>query len=162
MSSRSVARQVAKNSENWVLAVLSGLGTVFFIQTFHYRFSAGLFPRIVNAMLAFLCFYRLYKNIKEASIGRTARDEKKGPVGTGLRWYWSFVITVLYFGMICLVGFVWGTGLFLLAFPIASGYRRWCVIIPVALATAILTELGFSIFLQIPLPEGLLFTLFNR
>jgi hypothetical protein len=159
---RRVAGQVVKNSENWVLAVLGALGTVFFIQTFHYRFSAGLFPRIVNTVLAFLCFYRLYKNIKEASIGRTAGEEKTGPVGTGLRWYWSFVITVLYFGMICLIGFVWATGLFLLTFPIAAGYKRWMIVFIVAVATALLTEIIFSMFLQLSLPKGILFTLINR
>jgi magnesium-transporting ATPase (P-type) len=116
----------------------------------------------VNAVLVFLCFYRLYKNIKDASIGRTAGEGKTGPVGTGLRWYWSFFITVLYFGMICLIGFVWATGLFLLTFPIAAGYKRWMIVFIVAVATAILTEIIFSMFLQLSLPKGILFTLINR
>ena len=158
MSSSQIAGQVIKNSENWVLAILGILGTVFVIQTFNYRFSAGLFPRIVNVVLASLCFYRLGKNIWQVYIGGTVKEERTEEARQGLPWYWSFFITVLYFGMVYLIGFVWATGLFLLTFPIAVGYRRWIIIFTVAVATAIFTEIGFSIFLQIPLPEGILFT----
>lgn len=162
MSSSQFAGQIIKNSENWVLAILGVLGTVFVIQTFNYRFSAALFPRIVNIVLVSLCFYRLGKNIWEAYIGRTVQEGKTEEAQQGLRWYWSFFITVLYFGTIYLIGFVWATGLFLLTFPIAAGYRRWIIVFIVAVVTAILTEISFSIFLQIPLPEGILFTLIHR
>ena len=155
---RRVVGRVVKNSENWLLAVLGALGTAFVIQTFHYRFSAGLFPRIVNAALVLLCVYKLYKNVEVASIGRLSEEEKTEAVGTGLRWHWSFVITVSYFGMICLIGFVWATGLFLLIFPFAAGYKRWIVVFIVAVLTAIATEIGFNIFLQLSLPKGILLT----
>jgi hypothetical protein len=158
VSSSQIAGQALKNSENWILGILAIFGIVFVTQTFNYRFSAALFPRIVNIVLASLCLYRLGKNIWEAYIGRTVREQKAGEARQGLPWYWGFFITVLYFGMVYLIGFVWATGLFLLTFPIAAGYRRWIIIFTVAVATAIFTEIGFSIFLQIPLPEGILFT----
>jgi hypothetical protein len=158
VNSSQAADEIVKNSENWVLAVLGILGTVFVTQTFNYRFSAALFPRIVNIVLASLCFYRLGKNMWRAYIGRTVKEQKVEEPRQGLPWYWSFFITVLYFGMVYLIGFIWATGLFLLTFPIVAGYRRWGIIIIVAVATAIFTEIGFSIFLQISLPEGILFT----
>ncbi len=151
--------QAVKDPENWVLAILGILGTIFFIQTFHYRFAAGFFPRIVNSVMACLCFYRLGKNLWGGSFGQTAKTEKTEEGTKGLQWYWSFIITAFYFGVIYLIGFVWGTGLFLLTFPLAAGYKRWTIVIIVAVFTAILTEFSFSLFLQIPLPEGLLLSL---
>jgi hypothetical protein len=159
--SRPLFHQAVKDSENWVLAILGVLGTLFFIQTFHYRFSAAFFPRIVNSVMAALCLYRLGKNLWGLST-RPAVTEQSPEAIKGLRWHWSLLITALYFGVIYLIGFIWSTGLFLLVFPLAAGYKRWTIVIVVAVFTAVLTEVSFSLFLQIPLPEGLIFTLINR
>ena len=75
----------------------------------------------------------------------------------GLPWYGSFFITTLYFGTIYLIGFVYATGLFFVALPIAAGYRNWSVIFLVAFFMAIFTEVCFNIFLQMQLPPGILF-----
>ena len=162
VSSNQTADKIVENSENWVLATLGILGTVFIILTFNYRFSAGLFPRITNVVLASLCFYRLGENIWEAYIGRNAIEEKTEGICQGLQWYWSLLFAVLYFGAIYLIGFVFATGLFLLTFPLAAGYKRWIIVFIVAVATAILTEICFNMFLQLSLPKGILFTLINR
>lgn len=159
MSSGQIVGQLLKNSENWILAILGILGTIFVVQAFNYRFSAALFPRLVNIVLASLCFFSLGKNIWQAYMERTVKEEKTEEARQGLPWYWSFFITILYFGAIYLIGFIFATGLFLLIFPIATGYKRWIIILIVAVATAMLSKISFNMFLQISLPEGILFTL---
>jgi len=134
------------------------LGTVFFIQTFSYRFTVGLFPRLVNSILAFLCFYRLGKNIRVAWAGGEAKKAKTENARRGLAWYWSFLVSVSYFGLVCLIGFVWATGVLLFVFPILAGFRKWVTIAAVAVLSSVFIQGSFNLFLEIPLPEGILFS----
>jgi hypothetical protein len=150
-----------RNSENWILSILGAFGVVFIVQTYGYRPSAALFPRLVGMVVAFLCFYQLGENVWLTVSGRPDKTEKSERAAQGLTWHWSFLLILLYFGLICLIGFVWGTGLFLIFFPFAVGYKRWVATLIVAVVTSILIEVSFSVFLQIPLPSGVLWTLFK-
>ena len=160
MSNRLALRHLAANSENWILTIIGAFGAVFFIQTFGYRHAAALFPRWVSIVVASLCFYRLGRNIQTFFMGRELKAEREDAPRRGLIWYGSLLSMMIYFGLIYLSGFVWGTGIFLLFFPAAAGYRRWVTIVIIAVVTPILIELSFSRFLQILLPKGVLFTLF--
>lgn len=159
MRSNKIVRELLRNSENWILATLGVLGTIFVVQSLNYRFTVALFPRLVNITLACLCFYKLVKNIWETRSGATSNEEEKEEARHGLVWYGSLLLACFYFGAIYVIGFVWATGLFLLTFPVFAGYRRWIIIFAVAFITAILIEVSFHIFLQIPLPKGILFAL---
>ena len=158
---RQAFGRLMRNSENWVLSILGTFGVVFIVQTYSYRSSAALFPRLVGIVVAFLCFYQLGENVWLTFTGRALKAEKNEKTAVGLTWYWSFLLIILYFGLIYLIGFVWGTGFFLIFFPFAAGYKRWVAIVSVAVVTAILIEVSFSYFLQIQLPSGILFTVFR-
>ena len=158
---RETFGQLMRNSENWVLSILGAFGVAFIVQTYSYRPSAALFPRLVGIVEASLCFYQLGENIWLAFSDRAVKAEKSEKTAQGLIWYWSFFLIISYFGLIYLIGFVWGTGAFLMFSPFAAGYKRWIAILIVAVVTAILTEVSFSLFLQIQLPSGILFALFR-
>ncbi|MFB3886103.1 MAG: tripartite tricarboxylate transporter TctB family protein [Thermodesulfobacteriota bacterium] len=158
---RETFARLLKNSENWILSILGAFGVVFIVQTYGYRPSAALFPRLVGIVVVFLSFYQLGENVWLTVAGRGGKAEESEKRTQGLRWHWSFLLILLYFGLICLIGFVWGTGLFLMFFPFAAGYKRWLVTLIVAVVTAILIEVSFSLFLQIPLPSGILLAIFD-
>jgi hypothetical protein len=148
---------LTKDPENWVLLLLGVLGIIFVIQTTQYSFAAALFPKLVNIVLASLCIFRLAINISHTFAGQARKEEQEPENRAGLPWYWSFVITILYFVTIYLIGFVFATGLFFVALPIAAGYRRWAIIFLVAIFMAIFTEVCFNYFLEMQLPQGILF-----
>jgi hypothetical protein len=112
---------------------------------------------LVNIVLASLCLFRLTNNILRTRAGQARKEEQEQATFAGLPWYWSFFITILYFGTIYVIGFVLATGLFFVALPIAAGYRRWAIIFIVAFSMAVFTEVCFNIFLQMQLPQGILF-----
>ena len=152
---------IVKAPDNWILSVLGTLGVVFFSQTYGYRTAAALFPRLVSMVVASLCFYQLGENIWRVLSKGTMGEEKPGKARHGLAWFWCLGIVIVYYGLIHLIGFVLGTGVFLVIFPIASGYRRWLIALIVAVTTAIATVLSFSVLLQLPLPEGIFLGLFR-
>lgn len=154
---RQIVGQLIKNAENWLLVIL-GIGVlVLFFNTFSYRASAALFPRLITFVIALLCFWALGGNIRRAFAGRPVKREEVQETSQGLKWHWSVFIMVLYFALIYLVGFIWSTGVFLFIFPIAAGYRRWLPALIVAVVTAIFIEVSFNMFLQIQLPVGVVF-----
>ena len=149
-----------KNPENWLLVFLGALATYFFVKTFSYRSGAALFPRIVSFVVAILCSWHFFENILKA-LKNPLREEDTEAATICLSWYGSLALILLYFLLIYITGFVLATGLFMIFFPVAAGYRRWPVIIITALVTAVLIDLSFNRFLEIQLHEGILFTLFQ-
>ena len=146
-----------KNPENWVIVFLGTFSTAFFVQTFGYRPMAALFPRIISAVLMALSFYRLGRNLFGSKILREMRKEEGVEGKKGLPWQWGLLFIFVYFGLINLVGFIGGTGLFLVIFPIVAGYRRWGIILLVAAGLVILTEVSLHLLLHVQFPAGLLF-----
>ncbi len=151
---------VIRNQENWLLVFLGALATYFFIKTFGYRSGAALFPRIVSFVVAILCSFHLFENIVK-TLRNLPHREDAGAAAICLSWRGSLALILMYFLLIYLIGFVLATGLFMIFFPVAAGYRRWPVIVITALATAVLIDLSFNRFLEIQLHEGFLFTLFQ-
>jgi len=153
---------IVKNQENWLILFLGSLAVYFFIKTFGYRPAAALFPRIVSAIVALLAFYHLAENIWKAFHKQPEEERTVTGLPICLHWYRSLALVLLYLLLIYLAGFVLATGLFMIYFPIAAGYRRWPVIVVTAVATALLIDLSFNRLLQIQLHEGILFTIFQQ
>lgn len=153
---------IIKSQENWLILFLGSLAVYFFIKTFSYRPAAALFPRIVSAIVALLAFYHLAENIGKAFKKQPEAHKTAAELPVCLPWYGSLVLVLLYLLLVYLVGFILATGLFMIFFPLAAGYRRWPVIIVTAVATALLIDLSFNRFLQIQLHEGILFAIFQQ
>jgi len=149
--------QFFKNPENWVTAFLGTFSTAFFVQTFGYRPMAALFPRIISAVLMVLSFYRLGRNLCGSKILLGTPREEGAEGKKGLPWQWGLLFMFVYFGLINLVGFILGTGIFLVIFPIVAGYRRWGIILLVAAGLVVLTEVSLHLLLHVQLPAGILF-----
>ena len=153
---------IVKNQENWLILFLGSLAVYFFIKTFSYRPAAALFPRLVSAIVALLSFYHLAENIWKTFKKQPEAQITITELTICLPWYRSLVLVLLYLLLIYLTGFVIATGLFMIYFPVAAGYRRWPVIVVTAVATALLIDLSFNRLLQIQLHEGILFTIFQQ
>ena len=153
---------IIKSQENWLILFLGSLAVYFFVKTFSYRPAAALFPRIVSAIVALLAFYHLAENIWKALKKPPETDETTTEAPVCLAWYGSLGLVLLYLLLVYLIGFVLATGLFMIFFPLAAGYRRWPVIIVTAVATALIIDLSFNRLLQIQLHEGILFALFQQ
>lgn len=149
-------RQVLMNFDNWILASLGTIALLAFVQTFRFHPSAGLFPRIVSAVVALLCYYKLGGNALNASDSQSlAVGESEKPIA-GLAWYWAFPITMLYSLLIFLIGFLWSTTIFLIIFPLFSGYRRWGILLIVVILTGIFLKVGMEMLLYFELPGGII------
>lgn len=149
-----------KGADNWLLLGVGVLASVFFAQTFNYKPSAALFPRVVSVVVAALCLYQLGSNVWEKRISNGASAAASS--ASGLAWHWTFLSLLAYVGLIALIGFLWATALYLLGFPILMGYRRWRVLLIVTVVMTLLVEFSFNRFLHIPLPEGMIQSLMGR
>jgi hypothetical protein len=149
--------RVIRNPENWIVAVVGLFAVVFFGNSFSYRPSAALFPRLVSAVVGSLCFYQLGSGIRRSLRTGLQEPEPAGATVPGLAWYWSFLLTAGYIALIALIGFIAGTGIFLILFPILAGYRRWVRVALFAVALVIMAHIGFGMFLHVQFPSGLLF-----
>ena len=129
----------------------------FFAQTFNYRTSAAMFPRLVSMIVAALCIYQLGENIWTA-LGRKSQTGKKskGGIAVAIAWYWVVLAMVVYLAMIVIIGFNLATLAFMVGFPPLVGYRRWVVIGIVGLVMTVSVALSFGSILHVQLPGGLL------
>ncbi len=157
MNTRFSIGGLFKSADNWLLAVLGVMGMSFFAQTWNYRPSAAMFPRLVSAIVAVLCLYQLGENIWTALAGKSLPGKKaREDAPAAVAWYWVAIAMSAYLALIYIVGFNLATFLFLLAFPPLVGYRRWTVIVPVALVLTVAVALSFGSILHVLLPQGML------
>ncbi|GEM_PF-2193083 len=162
MHTRQTIGEFLKNADNWLLGALGAMAVVFFVQTFGYRPAAALFPRIVSTVVAALCFYELGVNLWTFLAARSKTRPRGDAARGGAAWYWVFLSLVIYVGLIYLVGFNFATAIYLIAFPIMVGYRRWAIVLVTAIVLTVLVDVGFGRFLHVPLPAGLLGGLLGR
>lgn len=157
MMNKPNAVQFVKNGDNLLLAGLAAVALVFLIQTGDYRPAAAMFPRLVSIVVIGLCFYQLGENAWTFFGGKPLKTKKKATEESvpGMAWYWIFLSVLVYFGLIYVLGFVLSTALYLLAFPVLVGYRRWVTIAVVAVVMTLLVHFSFGSILHVPLPEGM-------
>lgn len=152
-----------KTADNWLLAGIAVMAFIFFLQTWNYRTSAAMFPRLVSALVAFFCLYQLFENGLAAWRGKDSTRKKAGPERVvALAWYCVALAITAYLALIVVVGFNIGTLVLMIAFPPFIGYRRWVVIVPTAVILTLVVAYSFGSILHVQLPEGILGSLVGR
>jgi putative tricarboxylic transport membrane protein len=142
------------SADTWLLAGLGALALVFFAMTFQYRAAAALFPRIITVIVAALCIYELGVSLRAALAGQLIAREQREEVARGIRWHHALLAIAAYCALIYVLGFDFATLAFLIGFPLLTGYRRWIIIVIVAVVITVLMEVSFVRFLHVPLPKG--------
>jgi hypothetical protein len=157
MNTRSSIRELLKSADNWLLAFLGVMSVVFFVDTWHFRPAAAMFPRLIAGIVAALCIYQLGENIWTWWAGKSPAGKKaKEQQEVAIAWYWIALAIALYLVLILVIGFNPATLVFLLVFPRLVGYRRWSVTVPVAIVLTVAVAFSFGSMLHVQLPVGLL------
>ena len=135
--------------------------TLFLIDSRTYNPTAALFPRLVATVTIFLLvgamiqhYVKLYLQTPVISGG--ADDAKAPKKSDGIKWYVNLAIILAYFSLIYITGFVWASLLYLLITPVIMGYRKFKIVVAIALFWVIVFVYVFYVLLQARIPKGLL------
>jgi hypothetical protein len=134
---------------------------LFLIDSRSYNPTAALFPRLVATITLGLLFgaliqhyVRLYRQARQIPEMEEAGTESER--SGGIKWYLNLAIILAYFLLIYVVGFIWASLLYLLATPIIMGYRKFKIVVVIALFWVIIFIYVFYELLQARIPKGLL------
>lgn len=148
------------DGELFLLVILIILGVVCFSLTWSYSSTAALFPRMVSFAVGVLSLYtlagRLISQRKKKAPGEKAGGGSAGKTGpsAGMAWHVSLLSMAGYFLLICLAGFIPATLVYLIALPLAMGYRKKLIVALVAVVFAAVILYSFSSILHVPLYKG--------
>ncbi len=162
------------NVENIILFLIGALSAYVFFTAFGFRKAQSkLMPQVISMGTLVCCIIALVLRIvavireekkaraektsveKEESISETAQPQKKEKAAA-LKQAGTMIAAVLYVALLEPLGFVLSTLLVLLGLPAALGYRKWYIIIPVAVILSVGLFFLFEKVFYVRLPVGLL------
>ena len=149
------------NLEMFFLLFVVYFSVSFFVGTFNYNRTAGLFPRIMSVVI--LAFSALYLMQKVVGAVKEARAAVKAPETKteGLPWYIPLSMMFAYLLLIHYFGFSLATFCYAIAMPLISKYRKMGIVIAFSIGMVIVIVYGFGFFFRIPLPRDIIVDTFN-
>lgn len=160
--------------ENIILFLIGALSAYVFFAAFGFRKAQSrLMPQVISMGVLVCCIIALTLRItaviraekkaktaalpveKEESSSETVSTDKKEKTAA-LKQGGTMIAAVLYVVLLEPLGFVLSTLLVLLGLPAALGYRKWHVIIPVAVVLSVGLFFLFEKVFYVRLPVGLL------
>ena len=147
-----------KRSDMGLVACIYAVILFFFVMTLKLKPEAQIYPLVVMVLLFLLNTGFLAQQIL------IARREGRKPVNDLARLFDCFqpvqflsvlVLSVLYLGLIGVLGFYTATAVYLVATLLCLRVRALYILITV-LAFAGLVYCAFTLFLHVPLPTGFL------
>jgi hypothetical protein len=142
--------------------------------------SAGLMPKLITITGIILCVLVLIAGfIKERSVSAVKEEQKTGiqedsddnkkdgdwqemaksGKKKGLPLYATILVSIGYLILFALFGFLVSSIVVMLILPLLLNYRKFVVVIPVAIISSLVIYFSFVYFFHITLPVGLVFQL---
>ncbi len=154
------------NAENIIMFIIAAASVYMFFTSFGFRKAQSkLFPQIVSG-LTFGCsvaglIINCIKSSKVRDAVKSGEEIKETEKKHGLfqhlpNHYLVMIVTVIYIVLLEPLGFVISSALVLLVLPVLLGYRKWYVVLPVALVLSIGLYVLFKDVFYVYLPAGLL------
>lgn len=110
------------------------------------------FPRALAVLLAIASAALIARTFLPRARAAAPGEEGDAP----LRLLWTLLLSAAYLLLLPRIGFVLLTPVFLGAFAVMLGYRRWRAVVGTALGTTIVLYVLFATLLRVRLPRGLL------
>jgi Tripartite tricarboxylate transporter TctA family/Tripartite tricarboxylate transporter TctB family len=149
----------------FTVCIISLLGLALW-QSRNFGFRAGLFPWVIGTPTLVLAFFQLAKDLT----GRRKVSEPHFETGVAFevapevanRRTWSIIGWIVgFFIAIWLLGFSFAVPLTLVLYLWLAGREKWTTIAMVTFFTWLFFYLLFERMLQVPFPDGLVFSLFK-
>ncbi|WP_157843105.1 tripartite tricarboxylate transporter TctB family protein [Bacillus sp. FJAT-44742] len=148
----------------FVSLIVIGLGVVFYILTLDLSPPSDIFPRLVITILIFLGVLLFLKSLFIKKAYQKEREEEGHPekvIGGGRKWLGVITLFVLVY-LIPVLGFYVTSLVFLILFSWYLGGARkkisaFFVPIVMAFCTTLVIYAAFDVFLNVPIPDGVLF-----
>jgi TctA family transporter len=133
-------------------------------QSRNFGFRAGLFPWVIATPTVLLALSQFVKDMKgrRKALGGAEEGEVVVPPEIARRRTIAILgWTVGCFLLIWLLGFSWAVPLSIFLYLKLAGWERWPMTLAVTLCSWLFFFVLFEKMLNVPFPEGLLFTLFS-
>ena len=140
--------------EIFVVGILIILCIYVFLTAGSFKGTSSLFPRIVSALTAILCFLQLGASVRSL---RSLQNTQEEPVGSGRSFLLASASLVVYAALIFLLGYYTATLLYLCASIYLFGYRKKLVIVLVSAGMIGFIYGLFHLLMYVNMPKGLLF-----
>jgi putative tricarboxylic transport membrane protein len=135
-------------------------------QSRNFGFRAGLFPWAIGIPTLLLALLQLGKDITGRKKGRSTAGEGLGKINVPPEVATRRTVLILgwivgFFVLIWLLGFTYAVPLTILLYLKLAGREKWPITAVVTFVTWLFFYALFERTLNVPFPEGLLFTLFR-
>ena len=156
-----------KKHEYYIAALLGLLGLFVFLWSYTIPLMVAVekssvvnsrfFPKLTGSILIFLSFTMTLGNIFQRKT-EPAKDSGERPAGKKwVRWVGVGIICIGYYILFQPLGFLLSSALFMLAFLIFLGTRKWYALLFLSTLVPLSIYILFKTILGAPLPEGLLY-----
>lgn len=157
--------------------IFLGVLTLFFgiilFQSMNLNRTAGLMPKYVCSFALVLCAVTLFVDVikertktsadsaKEKEESADWQDYAKDDDNKGIAVWVTLLCMVGYLIMLWLFGFIIASLVITILLPVLMQYKKWVVVIPVALCATISIYFSFIYIFHISLPGGIIMQLFK-
>jgi len=125
---------------------------VYFPQTLTFSADWRAYPQVLLVILFILCLFWL---LIEILYKRSSEHHESNIVFA--RVICTVILTLIYILMLNIVGFYLMTAIFISTLMYFLGIKEIKIIFGISVFFTILLYIGFSIFLGVPTPQGILF-----
>lgn len=144
-----------------IITIIIGLfSLMMLLLSVDYPKEARRFPQIVAGFTLILCIFQIAMFLirskqKKESEQKDERDSESSSNIPAKKWIGVFCITLAYYLVVVPIGFIISSILLLSVIPVYLGYRRYKIIISVAVITTLIAYYIFTGIFYVPLPKGL-------
>lgn len=139
-----------KYGDAFLYALFYASSLMFIFNTRDFEGDAAVYPRAIAIVVIFLTTILLYKDI----MGKTKETKEDDTVARKL--YISSLFSILYVGLVSLIGYFAATPVFMIALTKALGYKKVKNVLITCLVLELTIYFAFKVALNVPIPGGIL------
>ena len=139
-----------KYGDAFLYAFFYATSLIFIFNTGEFEGDAAVYPRAVATVVIFFTTILLYRDL----MVKTKESKKDDTVAKKL--YISSLFSILYVGLVSLIGYFAATPVFMVALTRALGYRKVKTVILICVVLELVIYFAFKVALGVPIPGGLL------
>lgn len=151
-------------AENVINISLALFALLLLLGSRNYSTEAKRFPQVVAGATLILSLYVTLKNCqhirkaaKDANPAENGQQAEQEKAETNYNWLIIIGAGFAYYLLLKPLGFIITTLALMSSIPVALGYRKYKVVLPLAIILTLSFYWIFTSFFYIPLPKGLLF-----
>lgn len=144
-------KEFFKNKEIYSILFIYIVSISFFKQSINMKADAGLFPKLLSIIIFILNTLYLFNALKK----KVKLDKLKEEISIK-KFYKMLLLSILYIILIKIIGFILSSFIFLIISMKILEVKNNKIVIFISIITTLTIYICFSIFLNVPMPTGLL------